>query len=1237
MTISHPSFDAATAALRPGVNLVEAGAGTGKTFAIAMLMLRLVTELGLPLPRILVVTFTRAATEELRDRIRTRLAGARELLAKGLKTPPGQPGLAVDGRAGATDDRDTDPALAAWRAGLATRGIGEELARQRLELALLDMDLAPIFTIHGFCQRMLQEQALESGQLFDFELTTDVADLRREVVLDHWRRVVYPLSPLHCSLITQTFETPDQLAASVEPASRKVARIEPPTLALTQALTAFDQSLGNLADWWRRHAQHLRPRLDQAVADGLFRAELRANLPRWWDQTDALLNGDASRLPAAWDFLAPDKILNQLNGNRFRTGGGISGTDKKQAFLDSLSLPGAELARLEAARAAVILALRADLIRELAEGLPQALRRKGLLGYDDLTTQLARSLTGSPGAELRRVLGRRYTAALIDEFQDTDDAQFTIFSTLFADPSHLLYLIGDPKQAIYTFRGADITSYFKARQQADHHLNLDRNHRSHPALVAAVNRLFGGREDAFACADLPYHPVQPARIAEDGQLLRNDQPLAALLYYQLDDDPRSGDGRWSATRATARIVSSVVAETTRLLQDANPVTLQTADQPPRPLGAGDIAILVRTHKQGEAFQNALARAGIPAVMASRQSVFATTECDQLLLLLQALAAPGDPGLIGAALTLPWFGLDGAHWFKLWRESPTQPDRWLNRFSDYHRLWRDQGLLVMMNRLLEEEAVLLHLARLPLAERRIANIHHLLELIQAAAAQEAMGPERTLQWLHTIRRAAKTSTRGPEETELRLESDQAAVTIVTMHGAKGLEYPVVFCPFLWQRGHHIQNSRDCVICHDPDRTLVMDLGSPIIEGRRERALQEELAEELRLAYVALTRARCRCTVYWAEVRGSTRGGDSRDSALAWLLSLETDGDFGQRAAALQTADGMVVCARLAAETEAPTPLNKKKEEPEELTPLLFPGPTPHSDWTLHSYSSLTAGRPADRPEPDQAPTQTHDAGAADLLPDLPKGAALGNVVHALLETIPFAALAKDQSGYRAEFRRQCAWFGVEADPGDLAALLHKVVRTPLTADVPFTLADLPPEATIREMPFYLRLQPGSTSQINAILAGCPAFTPVTHRVLQGYLTGFIDLVCRHRGKYYIMDYKSNHLGDRLDHYRPESLTRAMAEHNYGLQYWLYALMLHRYLRMSRQDYDYATHFGGIIYLFVRGMEPSRPGSGVYFDLPDFAVLEELESCLAGGHSCAIPGARGTGPSLAGGATRGTDHA
>ncbi len=1252
MSKTRITLDSATASLRPGVNLVEASAGTGKTFAIAMLVLRFVAEEGFALPRILVVTFTKAATEELKARIRARLAQALEL----LKTEQGSTG----------DKTQTDPALTAWRANLGERGIAEALARERLELALLDMDLAAVFTIHGFCQRMLQEQALESGQLFDFDLTTDTSALRAQVVEEYWRRNFYDhdhdhdLSPLHCALILEEYDTPEALYKSVQGATSKgAARIEPQAEPVAATLHDFDCACRELTAWWLadNNRATLHNMLQTAIAAGQFsnKKALQDDFSDWWLQVDEFLQGRSLRLPSNMARLSRAGLLEELNGHKFRKNKEQSSEERKMAFLAPWPLPDHEVAEFLRNRQRVVMAFRTGLVEELVLGLPQALRRHNLLSFDDLISQLAKGLS-EQGEGLRRILSKRYRAALIDEFQDTDAQQYAIFSALFApspagspqDAAHYLYLIGDPKQAIYTFRGADIYSYFKARERADFHLGLAKNYRSHPALVEAVNTLFGLRPDGFASPELTYLPVTPAKIPDDGQLLDGLaplKPLPVMVYGQLAADPDSKDGRWSAGKATEQIVAAVTRECAWLLRPDPPIVLAVKERRD-PLAPRDIAILVRNHRQGEQFYTALSRIGIPAVMASQQSVFASAECAELFLLMQALSAPGDTTLLKRAMASPWFGKTGPELYAMWQDAE-QMDGWLARFHDYHRLWQERGFPAMMARLLESEKILLTLASQPVAyadasagqsggaTRKISNIHHLLELIQAAATEEAMGPEKSVQWLQ---QAMRDHEHSAEEGELRLESDEEAVQIVTMHSAKGLEYPVVFCPFLWQRRNFLRQEKGFVASHDEQKELIMDLGSEFFDERKEQALAEELAEELRLAYVALTRARCRCYAFWADVKGSGKTADAKDSALAWLLSLEKESSFAEQSQALR---GLVINESvdyrlLEANSVQPVEMAGRGEEGQGLAPLSFTGRNLHTDRLLHSYSSLTAapaqasdaysfhdssdsqvlpGHDEDNPQPDLPELPA----LPDLpdLPDLPKGAPLGNVIHALLEELEFADLAAGK-GYEELITQQCAWFDVKVSPHKLAALLQKVVQTPLLATpppanaaaspAPFCLADLDQAETIREMPFSFHLQPSTTGKINGILTNMRGVAPIPARNLQGYLTGFVDLICRYQGKFYVMDYKSNWLGDHVSDYGPQALEQAMVEHNYGLQYWLYTLVLHRYLQTAMADYDYATHFGGVMYLFVRGMEPTRPASGVYFDLPDQTTLERLDRCL-----------------------------
>jgi exodeoxyribonuclease V beta subunit len=1179
-------FDSAAVELRRGISLIEASAGTGKTYAIAMLVLRLVTEQAIPIDRLLVVTFTKAATSELRERIRKRLAEARDL----LRDPTGE----------------ADSTLRAWAAGLGDR-LDRGLALERLALALCDIDCAAIFTIHGFCQRMLQEQAIESNQLFQVELVPDPALIREQVVQDFWRHNLYGLGPLPCALLLRQFPTPAALYETVRRVSGDISAIEPDCSSLAELVPRLEEVYRQLREWWSGNQADLLPCFQDGISGGYFKKELSEGFALWWRQLDDIFRGGRLVLPDL-GWLGRPGLMGMLNGNKLR------GDAKKQAYLQDWPLADALTADWQNLATEMHLALRAALAGELRSEVDKRLRGQGSMSYNDLILSLAAALGGPGGDRLLTVLGGRYAAALIDEFQDTDAAQWQIFSTLFGDGGHALYLIGDPKQAIYRFRGADIYSYFAARDRADRLLTLERNFRSHPLLVAAVNRLFSGdRPFAFPGDVMPYQPVAPARTAADGALYRQNRPLEPLLYCHLPAPEDENSGRWSSGRAAGRIREFVVREIGGLLGGEAPVQLRK-DGVERPLRPRDIAILVRSNSHTADYQKALMQAGVPAVVASRQSVFATAECLDILRLLRAIHEPGDLLLQKAAMTCGWFGLDGRQLQEIWQDDEAF-DRWHLRFQTYAQQWREQGFLTMMSSLLREEGVFLQLAGREMAERRISNIAHLLELIQEAVSADNLGPAQTLQWLQAMR----TSREVPEEFELRLESDEEAVQVVTMHGAKGLEYPVVFCPYLWYRRNTIKSEKNLVTFHDADKKLRVDLGSADFAGRRQQAEQDELSEDLRLLYVAVTRARLRCYVIWADVRSQAAVEDSFNSALG--LRLFPDGPVAEdeqvaRLSALAVDDGVALQA-IGDEDEAAPSVSAGRE----AVPLSCRQPSRRSlqtIWQMSSYSALASqsrheeeeiGEGRERPVP-AAPPGGEPIEAAGL----PSGAHFGNVVHDLLETESFTTLAAG-SDFTDRLEPLQRRNGLLLDPVKMDTLLRNAVRTPLQAGGAegrnFTLAMLDKRRQLREMPFYFHLGRTATGRINEILSPDPAVVPLSHREMQGYLTGFVDLICEHDGRFYVVDYKTNNLGERQADYAPEALLEAMRAHNYGLQYWLYTLVLHRYLGNCLPEYDYDRHFGGVMYLFVRGMIPVMPGSGVFRARPDLACLQELDRCLGGG--------------------------
>jgi len=1175
MSESFKPFDAASATLHRGVNVVEASAGTGKTYAIAMLVLRFVVEHNVPVEELLVVSYTKAATEELRSRIRARLLEARDILT-------------------ASEKKCDDRAFLQYIKTLPDA----PLALKRLELALLDMDRAAIFTIHSFCQRMLQEQALESGQFFDMELTADVSKIQDELVFDFWRSTLYDLSAFHCSLFLSHFSNPNALFKSVkgvavEDSIQPADRISP-----EQALELVDEAMAVLTQWWQKKSQELELNFQEALEKKMFKKVFVESFDSWWHQCGLFFSGASQHLPPNISWLGSEGLLELLNGTKLR------GDVKKRRFLQDFPLADEIIGTFLAACEQAVLALRIHLALELQTGLRKRLLAQGCFSFDDLVLSLANALQDRKQNELQRILATRFQVALIDEFQDTDAAQYRIFSTLFGgrEKKHFLYLIGDPKQAIYKFRGADIYAYFQARKSADFHLGLEKNYRSNPHLVTAVNNLFLQKTDAFVRRELPYIKVSAAKDPDYLQFCQNGQSRAAMVYCSLESPHEDGIKAWTSGKCRTRILSYVVREIQELLKTGSLLT-DTGEK--KRVRAGDIAILARTNKQAEEFQEALAYAAIPSVVSSRKTVFETRECFDLLQVLEAVALPSDIRLLRTAMSCKWFGMNGQTFYRETRDS-FRMDAWMERFHEYHRLWLEKGFLAMMNKLFARESVFETLCNLPLAERGLTNLMHLTEIVQEVEARENLSCAHVLQYLS----AQMESGKAGEHAELRLESDEDAVKVVTMHAVKGLEYPIVFCPYLWHRSGWLQKEKYCITYHDGENNQVADLGSADFDARREVALQEELAEEVRLLYVAVTRASSRCYVFWADVSGSGSVAHSRKSALAWILSLADCNGIQEQTEQFVTLcdDKSVEVRSVAAQDDEQERLSSRVSEKSQLSCRTFSRSLLPAEWLMTSYSALAAPGYA-TPHGSDSSIEMRQKKMRKIY-DLPLGAAFGNVVHGLLEDFSFTMLA-GVDDYEEECLAQGRRFGVVAKSDQLMNMLRDVTRTPLKGirdKELFALADLDEKDVVKEMPFYFHLREESTKQINRLLGFSDVVQPIQEKQLKGFLTGFIDLVCRHRGKYYIMDYKTNYLGDYLDEYTKDNLVTAMHDHNYGLQYWIYTMVLHRFLLATLPDYTYEQDFGGVFYLFARGMSPRHPGNGVYFDRPDISVLDELYGSL-----------------------------
>ena len=1166
-------FDPVRTELRKGVNLIEASAGTGKTYAIAMLLLRFVVEQGISIDKILVVTFTKAATEELKHRVRSRLAEVK---------------MVINGCPDKADLQVID-----W---LNKLRIEPELIKQRLDLALLNLDQAGIFTIHGFCQRILREHALESGQLFDAELTDDLALIKQACADDFWRRQLYKRTEWEVAVLTANYKTPDQLLASVDFVASHVS-IFPDVENLDSALQEL-QRLVNLA---KAELEYSAKYLLERFSEQKFKISYTGAFERHCHALKDWLEGHTTQIPdnEAFLLLTGNGLKEALNGIKFKANKIHTSEQRKADYLAELKVNTAPFDALAKAFENMTLFFRRALLETLRMELDKRLQQLNVMSFDNLITQLADALQGENGNRLIIELRQRFEVALIDEFQDTDDSQWFIFSSVFAASSQYLYLIGDPKQAIYKFRGADIYSYLDAQKSAESKFTLEKNWRSHPHLVDAVNALFQ-RERALLLEDLVFHNLQPAKKPGDGELHYEGQAIPPMMLWQLpESDSKTGCWRPDRKEAATAICIAVVNEVIDLLTAE--YTLQPDN---RNLQPKDIAILVRTNSQAREYQSALRSAGVPSVINSTESVFASLEAADLYVLLQAIANPGDLGLLKQALTLSWFDLDGQAFYRL-INNETAMDGWMNRFLRYFQDWQHTGLLAMMQGLLVQEKIRERLSRVLLAERRLTNLYHLIELVQQAAVDAHLGINKTLDWLKTAINKAARDKNSSENQQLRLESDDDAVRIVTMHRSKGLEYSVVFCPCLWESNNRLNNECSLIKCHIPGQggesggRMIVDLGSEDFELHRAQALKEALAEDLRVFYVAVTRAKYRCYLAWADARFENT---AKNSAVAWLLDF-ADADFGRQQALLQAFKDQAPQAfdyQLLA-----VPGEIKGDYQKTVTQSEFHAKkrkrSLHTHWQMSSYTALSALSLDEAPELPEDKAMERLEMFEQMPMDLPRGSHTGNVVHDLLENNVFVDLAKGND-ISVTRDKACQRYGLKLEhPQILDKLLQTVVSTPLSdSDADFCLMNLPESRCLKEMPFYLSIGVMDTYQLNLVLQDSPAFQPLTSKQMSGYLTGFIDLICEYKGLYYVMDYKTNSLPD----YKPETLAFAMREHNYGLQYWIYTVVLHRYLQIRLQDYDFATHFGGVRYLFVRGMRHELAMSGVYQDRPDLEKVEAL---------------------------------
>jgi exodeoxyribonuclease V beta subunit len=1056
-----------------------------------------------------------------------------------------------------------------------------------LRRALAQMDQAAILTIHGFCQRVLQDHPLLFGVDFDFEVAEDVSSIHAELAVDFWASDLYDRPEWLLAALTENRIDTEHLARLAHVATVPgIQIIGPEPKEFDEGLVDRGLVLRHKAgDLWGRHRDALREIL--VTDEGLNRQSYKPEIieSKWVPELDTFF--------AEARIQFPPSFFSKLVQGRMGTRKGFE--EPKHPFFEACAELWEAHEQLQPMLEYAVFSFKQRFI-EFVRG--QARRRRNeaaALTYDDLLTTVYAPFDPSPNdgptfdrARIVRTISKAYPLALVDEFQDTDSVQYGIFRAIYGQGSAIY--VGDPKQAIYAFRGADVFSYMDAVADVGKRVHrLTTNRRSDPGMVRAVNTLFSRRELPFALEGIEFEPAIPYEKASRSSL---DPPMEVIF---VDESHLQG----SLPPALAPIVANEIAH----------LLGSDAKIGERPVEAGDVAVLCRSNNQAIEVTKALRALRISASLDGDCSVLNTEIASDLRVVLEAALMPGDSPAVRRALLTPLLGVSPQ---ELAAMSDEHWSEWVSRFHAWNQIWHGQGVVRFLEDVLRSTGAETRIARRPSARRDLTDLLHLEELLLRGERDRHRDPIALAQWFRRLDQGATDDGAvAYEDLQRRPDAEAGAVRVSTIHKSKGLEYGVVYCPFTWNDAGLWGFEKSALKFHDEHRSIKLDLGSERREANERVSEREALSEAIRLLYVAVTRAKHRCTLFWG------RAPSWRSSALAYLLL----GDRGLRKPSegemSASLDAFAASSGGTVQWRPPTPEQAPRRQDEGPTLVLR---TPEQARSFEhapriaSFTSIT-GQAEKTPDPR---ADVPAAGASPpLFAELPGGARTGLLLHSILELADFTKLESRETGLLIERQLRAHGF----DPSLAASVqrdLATVGSTPLTLEPESPrLIDLPGDHHLRELEFTLCVERHDLAALAELLRqhGAPKAAPryperlaeVSGQTLQRFLRGYVDLVFEWQDRWYVADYKSN----ILSAYEPAVITEAVQREHYLLQAQLYTAAAHRYLSQRVPQYEPERDWGGAFLLFLRGMRgPQHAGSSVFFDRQPAALLSSIDRWLGG---------------------------
>lgn len=1144
--------------------LVQASAGTGKTYTITTYFVRAVLELDLAPEQILVVTYTKAATAELRVRARERLATAIHLLDH------------LEGSADVLHGVLTD----------AIERTGRSKTEQKLREALAQMDQASILTIHGFCQRLLQDYPLSFGIDFDFEVAEDVASMYADLAVDFWATALYDERDWLLRALGQHKVDVEHLAKLAKLAVMPgIEVIGPPAQQVDEhALAQWLDSRRTAAELWSSEREEVANILLEN--EGFNRNRYRKDSIRdtWLPELDDFLHKTRFRYP-------PDFLEKLATGHMAMKKGC---PEPQHPFFSACAGLWEAHQILEPGFDYAVFEVRQRFIEYARKHARKRQEDTAILTFDDLLTTVYRPFDPSSPHEpafdrerIKQEIASAYPLALVDEFQDTDSVQYGIFRALYGEGS--VVYVGDPKQAIYAFRGADVFSYLEAAKDVEkRRYTLAENRRSDPGVVAAINTLFSRRDPPFIVEGIEMAPA----VAHHQEPRSTFEASMELLF--LDEEQLRG--------SLPDVVAPIVANEIALLLGSGTKIEGRGIEP------GDIAVLCRSNNQALAVTGALRALNVPVSLDGDSSVLSTEMARDLLAILEAALLPGDSRAVRRALLTPLLGVTP---YELASMDDEGWSAWVSLFRDWNDTWHSHGVVRFLEDMLQSSNAEATIASRPSARRELTDLMHVEELLLRGERERERDPIALMQWFRRLTDDSPDEGSIPsEDLQQRPDAESGAVRVSTIHKSKGLEYGVVYCPFTWDDAGLWAFDKIAVKFHE-HRTLKIDLGSRDLQAHIAISEEEAFSEAVRLLYVAVTRAKYRCTLFWGRGRGWAR------SALCHLLhgrvdarKVDEDAMRGDVESLVTESEGTIQCR--------PPHLERAKRlvethPREELQAREASRSFSHAP-RIASFTSLT-GHDEKTPGPRGGPGAEDPKSA--LFSDLPGGIRTGLLLHSILEHANFQAVDGDET--RILIEREIRGFGMDRSLTDsIQQDLHAVVSTPFMngTDSP-SLITLPANRQLRELEFTLSAGRPKLEGLVDLLKehGAPTSAPEYYQRLaevgspavQGFLRGYIDLMFEWEGRWYVADYKSN----TLPRYDEENVCEAVQRQHYVLQGQLYSVAAHRHLQQRVPDYDPERHWGGALFLFVRGMRGSRSaGTSVFFDQQSASLLMAIDRWLGG---------------------------